>query len=410
MNKTFAIRLGVGATRGERVERGTTLLELMIAVAVFIVISTASFMLLNQQQNASVGLNGRVGLNMALRNTVSLLEMDLVNAGSGYFQDTNVSTGALGVTMINNVVPASSGNGCYTPSTGGAPFGTYGLTCFDQLNIIQIDPTYPVLNATDSTGASGTGNCSSTYLSPGTGTTSIYGQGGASPSTVAGTYKVGDQLLLVKNGGTAYTSVVLTALPTVSGTAVKFTFNSTTSTGSNTWPAGSKTNDPLNISACSGTTPCPPTGAVSQLTTSFCGNDWILKVAPITYNVVSSTDSAGNQNPILQRTQGGVTTNVMEQVIGFKVGGSIWQDPDSANTDVTSYNYDSSSYSLTLGTAGANAYNYTLLRSIRVSLIGRTAPVYTKNYVYRNTFDSGPYQVQGAAVVVNPRNMNGTMQ
>ncbi len=413
MNKTFATQLDIGAGRGERAERGTTLLELMIAVAVFIVISAASFLLLNQQQNASIGLNGRMGLNMSLRNTVSLLEMDLANAGSNYFQDTNISTGALAVTMINHVVPATSGNGCYTPPTGGAPFGNYGTNCFDQLNIIQVDNSSPVVNATDNTGGSGTGNCTLTT------TGKMYGQAGimnpASPApttlTLAQTvsyYHVGDQLLLVKNGGAAYTSVVLTAVPTVSGSAVLFTFNATNPNGSNALgPSG----DPLNITACSGATPCPPASVTtSKFATSFCGNDWILKLAPITYQVISTNDYANNQDPILTRTQGGVTTNVMEQVIGFKVGGSIWQDPDSLGTDVTNYNYDSSSYTLDPLTAGVNAYDFTLLRSIRVSLIGRTAPVYTKNYVYRNTFDSGPYQVQGAAVVVNPRNMNGTMQ
>lgn len=415
MNKTFATRLGIGARRGERAERGTTLLELMIAVAMFIVISTAAFLLLNQQQNASIGLNGQMGLNMALRNTVSLLQMDLANAGSNYYQDTNISSSALGVTMINRVVPASAGSGCYTPAVGGAPFGTYGANCFDQLNIIQVDSTYPVVNATDTSGANGTGNCWATT------TGNVYGQAGVmNPSSVtpttlslaatAASYKVNDQLLLVKNGGAAYTSVVLTAVPTVAGSAVKFTFAATNANGSN-----ALANDPLNITACSNVTPCPPASVTtSKFATSFCGNDWILKLAPITYQVNSVNDYASNQNPTLTRTQGGVTSNVMEQVIGFKVGGSIWNDPDTLGIDVTNYNYDASSYTLNPASTGAqngaNAYDFTLLRSIRISLIGRTAPVYTKNYVYRNTFDSGPYQVQGAAVVVNPRNMNGMMQ
>ena len=93
----------------------------------------------------------------------------------------------------------------------------------------------------------------------------------------------------------------------------------------------------------------------------------------------------------------------MEQVIGFKVGGSVWNDPN-AGIDVMNYNYDASSYTTTAGTS--NAFNFTLLRSVRVSLIGRTTPITTGNYVYKNAFDNGPYQVQGTALVVNPRNMN----
>ncbi len=420
MNKAFATGFVTGERRKERVERGTSLIELMVAVAVFIVISTAAFLLLNQQQNASIGVNGRVGLNLALRNSVSMLQMDLANAGSYYYQIANNPSGALGVTLVNNVVTAGSGSGCYTAPTGASIIGTYGASCFDTLNIIQVDSTYPVLNATDSTGGVGTANCSQTNSG------NAYGQLGALNAATL-PYKIGDQLLLIQNGGQQYTSVILTAVPTVSGNAIKFTFHPTTSTTvvaggpltAGTVISGVNTlqYDPLNISACSNTTPCPPTSVGTvYLTQQFCGGgsagigDFIFKLAPITYTVNSAaTDYAGNQNPTLQRTQGGVTTNVMEQVIGFKVGGTVWNDP-TTSPNQTYYNYDASSYTLDPGSTGANnganAYQFTLLRSIRVSLIGRTAPVYTHNYVYRNTFDNGPYQVQGSVIVVNPRNMN----
>lgn len=421
MNKTFATGLVTKERRRERVERGTSLIELMVAVAVFIVISTAAFLLLSQQQSASIGVNGRVGLNLALRNSVSMLQMDLANAASYYYQIANNPGGALGVTLVNNVVTAGSGSGCYTAPTGASVIGTYGASCFDTLNIIQVDSTYPVLNATDSTGGfSASANCSNTS------TGFAYGQlGTLNPATLP--YKIGDQLLLIQNGGLQYTSVVLTAVPTVSGTAIKFTFHPTTSTtvaaggplaGTVITGVNTLANDPLNISACSGTTPCPPTSVETvYLTQQFCPGgstatgDFILKLAPITYTVNwTATDYAGNQNPTLQRTQGGVTSNVMEQVIGFKVGGTVWQDPTAVSPDQTYYNYDASSYTLDPAYVGANnganAYQFTLLRAIRVSLIGRTAPVYTHNYVYRNTFDNGPYQVQGTVVVVNPRNMN----
>ncbi len=432
MNRAYASGFGEGKKHRKQTEWGTTLLELMVAVAVFIVISTAAFTLLNSQQNASIGVNGRVGMNMALRNTISMLQMDLANAGSYYFQASNQSNAALGVTMLNRVVAATSGCtqgstcGCYT---AGSPFGTYGQNCFDTLNIISIDATAPVVPLTNSTGPVGPSVSGSTYLSPGTGTTSIYGGLGVTnvgtstqttltAAATAAAFNAGDQLLLLKAGGAQYTSVILTAKPTVNASGlVQFTFQSTSSTGSN-----SLTYDPLNISACSGTTPCPASsataaGTTSQVTTSFNGTDSLMRLNYITYTVnYSNTDYSGNQNPILTRqtTIAGVTTaaaTVMEQVIGFKVGGSVHNDPDATlGLDTTNYNYDSSSYTLNPASVGANnganAYNFTLLQSIRVSLLARTAPVYTKNYVYRNTFDGGPYQVQGAAVVVSPRNMN----
>jgi hypothetical protein len=64
-----------------------------------------------------------------------------------------------------------------------------------------------------------------------------------------------------------------------------------------------------------------------------------------------------------------------------------------------------SQYTITSGSSTASdPYNFSLVRAIRVSLIGRTAPDYRTRYT--NSFDSGPYQVQGTAVVINPRNMS----
>ena len=54
----------------------------------------------------------------------------------------------------------------------------------------------------------------------------------------------------------------------------------------------------------------------------------------------------------------------------------------------------------------AEPYNFNLVRAVRFSLIGRTTPNTDTVYTYRNTFDQGPYQVQGMAVVVNPRNLS----
>lgn len=437
MNKTFATGVSAEESR-ERAERGTSLLELMVAISVFFVISAAAFSLLNQQQTSSIGVRGRAGLNMALRNTVSMLQMDLANAGSNYYQATNMSIGDLGVTVINNVVPATSSSGCYTAATGSQTLGTYGSNCFDQLNVISVDSGYPIVQATDTSGST-TGTPGTHCSVPSSGT--AYAQAGTLPNGTALTlaqtatyYHVNDQLLFLVNGTGSYakyTSVVLTGVSlypnSTSPVAVKFTFAPTNSNGSNTLY-----NDPLNITACSSYTTtsatCPPSAAevtpgYSFLADQFCAGatagagDWILKLNPIIYQVnTSATDYAGNQNPTLTRTStvNGVTTTatVMEQVIGFKVGASVVNDP-TGTADVTNYTYDASCYTQYLLSGacpstvlGANAYNFTILDSVRVSLIGRTTPVYTKNYTFRNTFDNGPYEVQGTAVVVNPRNLS----
>jgi type II secretory pathway pseudopilin PulG len=405
-----------------RRQLGSSLLELLVAVALFATISTAAFTLLYQQQNTAIGVNGQVQLSMSLRNAASMLQLDLANAGSNYYQASNISNGVIGVTMINNVVPPASGAGvstiCHTAGTT-----IYLNPCFDILNVIWIDPSYPVVNATDITGVAGSSNYSYTNSGNAYGQAGVLNPTSASPTTLtlaatASSYKVGDHLFLVKQNGSAYTSVVLTAVPTVaSGSkAVLFTFQPTAANGTNTLQ-----HDPLNITACSGASTCPPAAeTTSPFTDSFSGSDYILKLLWATYQVCSGPGSPTTPNapfacdqtatspdiadPKLMRTFNGVTTQVMDQVIGFKAGGSVWNTPNGS-ADVTSYNYDSSTYTQN-STAGANAYNFTLLRSVRVSLIARTPPINTKNYVYRNAFDSGPYQVQGTVVVVNPRNMN----
>lgn len=381
---TTLLRQGRASARCRAIRNlgGFTLIELLVATACFLVISAAAFSLFNQQQVSASTLKGRVGLNLALRNAATQLQMDLVNAGSGYFQGLNIPTWPVGVTIVNRVV--ASGSSCYD-STAFA----YGPSCFDQITIIATaDPaTYPPVHATDNTGgSSATANCSNTS----SGTAYAQTASGRTLAQTAALFHVGDPLLLLNSNGSKITSVVLTNPGQVSGSAVQLTFNPTNANGSN-----SLSNDPLDITACDGQQPCT---AGNKLGAQFCGGDWILKLAPITYSV----DSSNPANPTLLRSQGGSSAVVMDQIIGFKVGAAIWND--STSTMVAPYNYDASTYSNQA--ANDQAYNFTLVRSVRVSLIGRTAPNGVPGNPYRNAFDQGPYMVQGTAVVVNPRNMS----
>jgi prepilin-type N-terminal cleavage/methylation domain-containing protein len=367
---------------------GFTLLELLLASAVFLIIAGVAFTLFQKQQSASQLVQGQVGLNLALRNAATQLQIDLANAGSYYYQGVNIPSWPVGVSIVNNVVP--SGSSCYDSGTG-----NYGASCFDKINIISAaDPsTYPAVYATDSSGGnSPTANCSDT--SSGVAYTqrvlpSPTFPSGLTLTQTAALFKRGDQLLFLDSTGTLFTTVVLTANATVAGSAVQLTFNATNSDGSN-----SLANDPLDITACDGHTPCT---VASKLQKQYCGNDWILKLAPITYQV----DISDPTNPKLTRTQSGSTATVMEQVIGFKIGAAIWNNPDGD----PDYNYDASTYEQTLN-AKDQAYNFSLVRAVRMSLIGRTTPNTDPNYKFRNAFDHGPYQVQGTAMVVNPRDLS----
>jgi len=141
---------------------------------------------------------------------------------------------------------------------------------------------------------------------------------------------------------------------------------------------------------------------LTYLGDQYCGSDWIIKLAPITYQV-----NASNPNdPQLVRVQGGTTTVVMDQVIGFKIGATLW----NSITDTVSpqYNYNASIYDVNNNSPPPYdaAYLFSFVRSLRVSLIARTVPSSDPSFTFTNDFDGGRYQVQGASVVVNPRNLS----
>ena len=167
------------------------------------------------------------------------------------------------------------------------------------------------------------------------------------------------------------TTTILTSDAVVTGGKVKLMHNSTNGDGTN-----SSTNDPLALSNSADS---------NKLGVQFCNTDWVLKVSPITYQV----DASDPTNPKLTRTQGGQTAVIAEQVIGFKVGAAVW----NGTTDDT-YSFDANTY----------LHDWSLIRAVRVSLIGRTQADITNNF--RNSFDQGPYKIESVSVVINPRNLS----
>jgi len=343
---------------------GFTLLEMLVSLAVFLVVGGVALALVakheplyNRQQNTTA-------LNIGLRSAIAQMELDMVNGGTGFYVGANIPSWPIGATLVNNT-PTSS---CFDSTAN-----VYGPNCFDVLNIIAADPSTPPSHPTDI----GT-NCVSS-------TSSILFADPVPPTTLAqlaAEFSNGDQLLLVKGDGSQMTTTVLTADGSVSGGKVRLQHNPTGADGTNT-----SLFDPLGIT----------TNPNNKLGTEFCTDDWVLKLSPISYSV----DTSVATNPKLMRAQGGTSGVLAEQVIGFKLGASIWND--SNGTD--QYYFDASAYPNADGT-GTDPYNYTLVRSIRVSLIGRATPITDPTYSFRNTFDNGPYQIQAVSVVVNPRNLS----
>jgi hypothetical protein len=252
---------------------------------------------------------------------------------------------------------------------------------------------------TDITGSTTPGASSVTTQSP------FYIQPNA-PQTaaqLAATFTSGQQLLLITSGTTssgtqlpngngstttAYTpkvnTIVLTANPTVCGiNCVALTFATSNADGTN-----SQTNDPVGISST----------LSANLGTIFHTTDWVMLFTPTKYYVDTTTNP---QNPTLKRqATGGPADTIAEQIIGFKVGAATSNASDTTSTPTYSFAAPNQPTDTPVGYAN----NFTLVRSVRVSLIGRTTPNPTSRI--QNAFDGGPYQVVGADVVVNPRNMS----
>jgi len=386
--------------KGKSWSRGFSLLELLVAMAVFLTISSVSFTLFSRHQALLSSEQLTVGLNIGLRNALSQIQLDVVNAGDGLILGTNVPAWPVGVT-INNTNPTAAQ--CYTAATfntAGAilTIPTYTGLCFDTLNVIVADPNTPAIHPCATTGCT---------ISTSTGTTAT-GQVPAviNPATgvqfttsqLASQFKIGDQVLFVQScsggghtagsSGCKFTTAVLSAQGGTDTTSpgcgtgcVTLTFSSTEAGGGNTSTSG---NDPYGM-----TTNAPAV----LLSDQYGPNDYIVRLLPITYYVnAGNVDSGNNPDPQLMRKQAGTSNVVMDQVIGFKVGAALWND---VNTSTFQYNYDASTYS--------TPYQFNLVRSVRVSIIGRTEPKATDPY--RNAFDQGPYQIRGNSVIVDPRNL-----
>ena len=222
--------------------QGFTLVELLVAMGIFLIVSSVAFSLFNQQQTSALLLRDQAGLNLALRNAITQMQVDIANAGSGYYQSGNMPSWPVGVTIVNTTMTSSS---CYNQT--GYP-KAFNYQCFDQLNIIAAaDPnTFPPVYVTNSAGGnSETANTSNTtqgyayvQLPVVSGTTWTAAQ-------TANEFKSGDEVLFVTNTGQQFTTAKLTANASVVGSLVKLTFNATNSDGTNA-PA----NDPLGITTC----------------------------------------------------------------------------------------------------------------------------------------------------------------
>jgi len=332
---------------------GFSLVELMVAMAIFLVVGGAAVELAKKHVPLFTAQQSQTGLNLAMRNGVAQMQIDVVNAGTGYYQGVNIPSWPIGITVLNS----APGTGCFDSAAN-----TYTSTCFDTLNVIAMDQNTPPSNPSDIGSNCVSTTSSSLFVTP---------VGATTLSQLAADFHTGDQILLVKSDGSQMTTTILTSDGLISGGKVKLEHNPTGIDGTNTTTA-----DPLALTNSADS---------NKLGTQFCNTDWVLRLAPITYSV----DASDPTDPKLVRTQNGQPSVIAEQIIGFKVGASIW----NGTTDNT-YSFDAASYN----------HDWSLIRSVRVSMIGRTPSDMGSSF--RNSFDGGPYKIQSISVVINPRNLS----
>lgn len=327
--------------RNTRKHSGFSLLELMIAMSMFLIIGGTAMTLFRQNTNLYTDQQGMTTLNITMRNALAQIQNDVVNAASGYYSSTSTSVGwPFGVSAVN-AIPGYDTLNVFIPAMAPAPMPTG--SCFDT------------------TTGSGT-------LVPPNGITS---------TTYASSFPIGSEVLILNTTGNQFTTAILNNAA-AAGVNVTLTFTPTNTDG--TWkPTGSYPNDPLSIS-----TSAMPVGSTDQLSSSLC-NGWVIPLKTTTYSVDGS-------NQLYRQVAGGGQDVIADQVIGFKVGVSQFTQTASGGQS-GQYFYD-------------NTYFSRYIRSVRVSVIGRTPPGRWSGTNFANTFDGGNYKIEALSLVINPRNLS----
>jgi prepilin-type N-terminal cleavage/methylation domain-containing protein len=335
-------------SRVSKTAQGFTLIELMVAMTIFLIIGAAAMSLFRQHANLFTTQQGEVGLNMGLRNALQQIQTDAVQAGNGFYNSgaTQTSNTPAGVT-IQNAAGAS-----------------------DTVFFIQATtPAIPLNGA----------GCTLTT----SGSATLAAGSGVPAAQFAG------YVMFINNDNTQMTVAKLNTSTAGAGGVINLTYNATAANGTN-----SLANDPTSLT----TTPTPtplPAGA-QTLSDQFCASngDLVVGLSWVKYWVNAT-------NQLMRDTSGGTSDVIADNILGFKVGAATFQNGAGASTSTPSYSFNASAASPT-----GYSNNFTLIRSVRVSLIGRTPPGQFTGQNFRNTYDGGQYRIQALSLVINPRNLS----
>lgn len=391
---------------------GFSLIELMVAMVVFLIVAGTAFSVFDRHMQAIAEQESLSSVNLALRNATAELQLDLADSAQNLLQGAQLSDGepvppfSAGVIIQNNV----PGNAGVTACALGAHWAyPVPSACFDGITIFA--RTCPVVEMDSAHGSENLASSATIYA---------YDPANTANNTAdAACFQSGDEVLVIAEpagaGGTVscaagtwpfcITAVRLTAAGSISSGDVQLTHNL----------AGTAAADPLGLlSNPSGSNFLNALGSNFNLPGPFVyivdvGTTTSLKTYQVQLNPLNSAD------PQLIRCDSSGCAVLADQIIGFKVGAALssgW-DWDTLSPDAANYFYDASKYCTEYAGAdcstvpppasGLDKYDFSLVRAVRVSLIARTTPDEDPLYNFANGFDHGPYLVQQAATVVDLR-------
>jgi type II secretory pathway pseudopilin PulG len=292
--------------------------------------------------------------------------MTMFRQSTDLFTDQQNTT-ALNISMRNAMAQVQ--NDAVDAADGYLNLGTTGWPV--GMTITNVNPGYDTLNiiAPATTPAQlPTGTCINTSTGAGTIVTPT--------GLTASSYPANTQLLLVNGTNGNQMTIVMLSTATASGANMNLTFAATNTSGINT----TATNDPLGI-----TTQPFPANDPDTLADQFCQatGDWAVPLTKVTYTV-------NGTNQLTRQSSGG-TDIIADQIIAFKVGAALFTTTSPTTSGAYTY------------TAG---YNPRAIRSIRVSLIGRTPPGQWSGTNFANTFDGGNYKIEALSMIINPLNLS----
>lgn len=358
------------SSSSRKVFAGFSLIELMVAMSVFLIVGGAVIALVRRHVPLFNTAQNQAGLNVTLRNAVAQLQMEVVNAGSSYSAGNPMPFWPIGAT----ITPATTPN-CQATRN-------YVSTCFDQFSLIDADSALPALAPTADpvnltpmvTDGLGAGNVTLYLVWPGN-------AAAVSQATYANWALLltpGTELMLIQGGTDMPAGQPSITVVTVQTQAVQ-NGNSIQVVVSNTTNNGVPSQDHMKIY---------DGGEAARFIGTFRpALDYVIKLNSTNYSV-------NGTNQLIRTSPTGATDVIAEQVVGFSVG--AWSSIIQG-------------YSNTPGAPPPTGYNsdWASIRSLKIQLIARTNPNSDQSITnFQNTYDQGPYQVQGVSVVINPRNLN----